>query len=125
MIKLTLREAAEVSKALAALPRINAKAAYDLARIRDKIKAAWKPVEEQRQQIIADNGGEVMDNGVVKWTNPDGQVAADKTFGEFLDHEIEIDREPVKLAAVLGSDPAKYPDIEPERLSILEKIIVE
>lgn len=125
MIKLTLREAAAISQALSVLPKMHPKPGYDLARIRDKLKSAWKPVEEQRREIIAANGGEVLPDGAVKWTKPENQEAADKAFNEFLDHEIEIDREPVKLAAIIGTDPAKYPEIAPELLSILEKIIVE
>lgn len=124
-MKLTLREVAAISQALSAFPKVNAKAAYDLARIRDKLKAAWKPVEEQRRDIIKDSGGEILPDGAVKWKKPEDQDAADKAFNELLDHEIEIDREPIKLTAILGTDPAKYPEIQPELLSILEKIIVE
>lgn len=140
MIKLTLAEAFDVSRALAALPRINAKTAYDLARIRDKLKAALRPVEEQRIEIVKANGGEVLADGVIRWKPlpPEpaaedgkqaplrtGQAAADAEYADYLTKEIEIDREPVKLAALLGPDPAKYPEIAPEILSILEKIIVE
>lgn len=124
MIKLTLQEAINVSQALQQLPRINAKAAYDLARIRDKLKAALRPVDEQRIEIVKAHGGEVC-GGVIKWTNVDGQSAADAEFTDYLTKEIDIDREPVKLEAILGADPAKYPEIQPEFLSVLEKIIVE
>lgn len=127
MITLTLKEAFQIADVYAKglVPRMNMKAGYDFKRMRDEIQHALKPVHEQHMEIIAQFGGTVMPDGVVKWANPEGQEAADKEWNELLDKEIEIDREPIKLAAILGPDPAKYPEIQPHLLSILEKIIVE
>jgi hypothetical protein len=125
MIKLTLREAFVIDRAYPHLPRMNVKTAYDFKRMHDEIKRVLKPIQEQRLEIIAAHEGEVRDDGVVKWKKVEDQTAADKEVNELFDHEVEIDREPIKLAAILGPDPAKYPEIQPEILSVLEKIIVE
>lgn len=130
MIKLTLREALAASAALQRLPKINVKAAYDLARIRDKLKALLKPLGEQERELVEEHGGKVGDDGKITWPAPkDGEPSAEvvyrKAWDELLDKEETVEREPVKLEAILGKDPAKQPEIEPELLSMLEKIIVE
>jgi hypothetical protein len=130
MIKLTLREAMAASQALQSLPKINAKAAYDLARIRDRLKPILRPLGEQERALIIEHGGEINDAGGIKWPTPkkgkpDAQKTYAKAWADLLDKEETVDREPVKLSDILGPDPAKYPEIAPEILSMLEKIIVE
>lgn len=130
MIKLTLGEAVNASAALSQLPKINAKASYDLARIRNKLQSLLKPLGDQQREMVEEHGGKIGDDGKIAWPAPKpDETRADtaylKAWNELLEKEEEIDREPVKLSAILGSDPAKQPDIEPELLSILEKIIVE
>lgn len=125
MIKITLREAIEISKALQAFPPCAAKAGYSLSIIRNRVRSALLPVDEQRKQMVERNGGEIDAMGVIKWNTPDGQDAADKEFADYLTVEIEIDREPVSLAAILDMPRDKQPALQPELLSMLEKIIVE
>lgn len=130
MIKLTIGEAMNASAALSQLPKMNAKAAYDLARIRDFLKAALKPAIEQQRTLIEEQGGSINAEGGITWPAPKpGETPPDvlyrKAWDELLAHEIDIDREPIKLPAILGADPARYPEIQPEILSMLEKIIVE
>jgi hypothetical protein len=125
MIKLTLNEALEISKAFPAFPPCAGKAGYALSIVRNKIRSALLPVDEQRRQMIERNGGEIDAAGVIKWASLDGQAAADKEFADYLTMEIEIDREPVSLAAILDMPKDKQPALQPELLSVLEKIIVE
>lgn len=135
MIKITLQEALTISEALAAFPTCPPKASYDISRFRSLIASALKPVQQQRREIIEANGGELSADGVIKWkplppadgekTLRTGQAAADAEFADYLTKEIEIDREPIKLAALLDAPPDKRPQIRPELLFVLEKIIVE
>lgn len=130
MIKLKLREVIAASNALAAMPRVRAKPAYDLARVRDKLKPEVRAYAEQERALIEAHGGAIKDDGKIAWPAPTGgeeppDVVFKRERDELLDKEIEIDRNPVKLSEILGTDEAKQPEIEPELLSILEKIIVE
>lgn len=125
MITLTIREAMEVARALKAMPPCAPKAGYDLSIIQNRIKSALRPVEEQRRQILEANGGTLSDSGVIKWSNPEGQEAADREFADYLTKEIEIDRNPVAFAALIDMPAEKRPAFQPEVLSVLEKIIVE
>lgn len=131
-MKFTLNEAMQASAALASphFPKVKGKAAYDLARWRDKLKSALKPLHEQQRDMIEEHGGKIGADGTISWPKPkDGEEAPDalylKAWNELLESEIDIDREPVKLDAFLGPDEAKQPEIQPELLSLLEKIIVE
>lgn len=125
MIKLTLNEALAASTALSQFPKVNAKAAYDLARMRNALQAVLKTLGEQERALIAEHEGQIGDGGVITWPNHKNDASYRKAWADLLDHETEIEREPVKLSVILGPDPAKYPEIQPELLSILEKIIVE
>lgn len=131
MIKLTLREVVDVSEALAKLPRLPIKASFNLARIRDKIRPELLAYIEQERALIEQHGGKIQSDGrSITWPAPkDGEppphVAYLKDQRELQSHEIQIDREPVSLELILGSDPERQPQIEPEVLSVLEKIIVE
>lgn len=129
-MKLTLREAIAASKALQVMPKLPAKAAYDLARWRNKLQPEIDAYVEQERALVKDHGGTIKDNGGITWPHtkkgePSPEAACTKARDELLDHEIDIDRQPVKLDAILGSDPAKQPEIAPELLAMLEKIIVE
>ena len=125
MITLALREVVTVSQALAALPSINARAAFDLARIRDALKEEMKRLIEQERELIKEHGGSLNSDGTVGWDDSGGKETYIKAREDFLDKEIEIDEEPVKIEAVLGAVPSKEPEIQPEVLSMLSKIIVK
>lgn len=132
MITLTLREVIDISEALATLPRLPAKASFNLARIRDKMRPELLAYIEQERALIKQHGGKIQPDGkTIAWPAPkDGDaepahVAFLKDQRELQSHEVQIDRDPVPIGAILGADPARQPDIEPELLSILEKIIVE
>jgi hypothetical protein len=124
-IKMTLREAIAVKGALLALPKtINLKAGHALARIRDKLTPELRRASEQELKLIETHGGKV-DGNKITW--PDEIEPADyaREWSEYIDEEVEIDRDPVKLDVVLGPNPEKYPAIDIEVLSVLAKVIVE
>lgn len=131
MIKLTLKEALAVSEALRALPSTRGASSFHLSRIRIALKPELEAYVEQERALIAEHGGQIQPDGKrITWPAPkEGETPADVAFkkarDEVLDTEIEVDREPVNIKAVLGTDPARQPDIEPEFFVILEKIIVE
>lgn len=130
MITLTLNQALAASTALSMFPKVNAKAAYDLARMRNALQAALKPLGEQERVLISEHGGQIGEGGIITWPQPKASEAPPeplyrKAWADLLEHETQIEREPVKLSTILGPDPAKYPDIQPELLAVLEKIIVE
>lgn len=125
MITLTLQEAHNIAMAYPRIPTLNVKASYDLKLIYDQVKVALRTLNEQKLEIITQHGGEVMPDGVIKWGEA-GSDAADRSFGELMTHEIEIARQPIKLASIMvGDDPTKWPEFSPALLSVLEKIIVE
>lgn len=129
-IKLTLNQALAASTALSHMPKMHPKAAYDVARMRNALQAVLRPLGEQERALIAEHGGTIGEGGVITWPRakkgePAGESQYRKAWAELLEHETEIEREPIKLAVILGPDPARYPEIQPELLVMLEKIIVE
>lgn len=132
MIKLTLREALDVSEALATLPPIpDGRASFALSRIRNKLKPELLTYVEAERALIEKYSGVIQPDGkAVAWPAPKaGELPPDVAFlrdqRELQGHEIEIDCVPVKIDAVIGRDAAKQPAIKPEAFAILEKIIVE
>ena len=131
MITLTLREVIAASNALPKVGKLPLKPSHNLGVIRNRLKPLLKVIGERERESIEERGGKIDDLGRITWPAPkDGETAPDvahrKAFDEYLDNTEEtIDREPIKLADCLGTDPTKQYEIEPEILSVLEKIIVE
>lgn len=124
-VKMTLREAQQAYVALQQMPPIRGRAGFDLGRWGDKLHAEVKQLEVRRQEIRKRHGTENEKDGSIMFT-PEQEKAATVEFDELLDGEIEIERHPVKLEAVLGKDPEHAPEIAPavfERL--VDKVIVE
>lgn len=130
MITLTLMEAVNISAALSKLPKLRLKCAQRLMLIRSYLKPHVATYIELERGLIADLGGKIQPDGQsIAWPTPKlGEEAPDELYRkqrqEALATEIEIPLEPVKFGEILGAD-GREPDIEPEMLFILEKIIVE
>jgi len=101
MICLTLAEVLVSSQALAVLPKINASASFDLARIRDDLKLEMKRLSEQELALIEEHGGTLSaDKKTIAWTTPESEAAYIKARSDLLNHEIEIDRELQQLDGI-------------------------
>jgi len=123
-IKLTVREAIDALRAIDSLPKLpSGKTAYHLGYIGGKLEPHSRAYDKMRQKLVIDLGElDEKDGRRVKGLKLEefGQLT-----NEALDVEIEINREPLKLVDVLGTDEAKAPSIEPWIMRALQKIIVE
>jgi len=121
MIKMTLRDAIAAFQAIEMLPSIpDGKISYSIGYIGDKLEQHVRRFNKEREKI-----GRELAGG--KEVVPDEKM---KEFTErldsMLDVEIEIDRDPVKLDAVLGDRPEKRPEMKPAVLrALVGRIIIE
>lgn len=144
MIKMTVREAVGAYAAIEQLPRlVNVKIAHNLGVIGNKLESHIRAFEKLRDKLRRDMAEEVEEgdtNGVKKKTK---KIPPEKTeeftdeLEKALDTEIEIEREPIKLADAFPDAPKgldsedlvrwdeKYPRPTPSLLRALALVIVE
>jgi len=123
-IKMTLRQGIAAYQALEAMPRLpNGKISYTLGYIADKLEGHCRQFEKQREKMKREMAEADKDGRLIIPAAKLEELNA--ALEEMIDVEIEIGREPVKLADVLGTDPAKAPEIEPRLMRALQSIIVE
>lgn len=130
MITLKLKEVVAASRALVDFPECAPRASYRLGIIRNRLDSIMKVIGQQERALIESYGGAIGPDGRIAWPVPkEGEEVADvayrKAWDDLLEQEETIDRDPVTLDSLLDMPSEKQPALKPERLAVLEKIIVE
>ena len=125
MIKMSLRQAIAAYQALDEFPRVpDLKISYELGYITDKLEQRVRLYEKERIKLLKANS--VVGEDGVRKVDPAKADGVTEELEKMLDEiEITIERKPIKLDAIIGSDPTKQPQVQPALLKKLQGIIIE
>ena len=125
MITMSLRQAIAAYQALDEFPRVaDMKISYELGYIAEKLEQRVRVYERERVKLI--KASSIVGEDNVRKIDPAKADSVAERLDKMLDEiEITIDRKPIKLEAVVGTDASKQPQVQPALLKKLQGIIIE